>query len=173
MNFSIRAIIRGLVAPNHRLSCPRELWYAGLRELKSRGGGRRESGAFLLGKNYDGIRRVCRFVYYDDLDPHCLDQGYVVFDGSGYSALWQLCEETGLTVVADIHTHPGAPFQSQSDRCNPMVALRGHIALIVPDFATRLVLPGQLGIYEYEGEHRWKNHTGKNAAKYFYVGMWG
>ena len=81
MNFSIRAIIRGLVAPNHRLSCPRELWYAGLRELKSRGGGRRESGAFLLGKNYDGIRRVCRFVYYDDLDPHCLDQGYVVFDG--------------------------------------------------------------------------------------------
>lgn len=172
MNFSIRAIIRGLVAPNHTLSCPRDLWQNGLRELKSRGGGRRESGAFLLGENHDGIRRICRFVYYDDLDPHCLDQGYVVFDGSGYSALWQLCKETGLTVIADIHTHPGAPFQSQSDRCNPMVALRGHIALIVPDFATRLVLPSQLGIYEYEGEHRWKNHTGKTAAKFFYIGMW-
>jgi len=173
MNFSLRAIIRVFIAPKHSLSCKKEVWVSGLRELKTRGGGRRESGAFLLGKNENGIRRIHRFIYYDDLDPHCLDRGYVVFDGAGYSALWEECETTGLTVVADVHTHPGAHFQSESDRCNPMVALTGHIALIVPEFAMRVMLPNEIGIYEYKGDHRWQTYSGKKAMEYFYVGMWG
>src|SRR5512140_623886 len=100
MSFSIRATIRGLEAPEHRLSCPAKLWAAGLKELRRRGGGRRESGAFLLGTEERGSRRVHRFVYYDDLDPRCLDRGIVVFDGSGYGPLWQMCRETELSVVA-------------------------------------------------------------------------
>jgi hypothetical protein len=30
-----------------------------------------------------------------------------------------------------------------------------------------------LGIYEYEGDHRWRDLTGKEAANFFYVGIWG
>jgi proteasome lid subunit RPN8/RPN11 len=145
----------------------------GLSELKRRGAGRRESGAFLLGKQTDGIRRIQRFLYYDDLDPHCLDRGYVYFNGAAYGPLWQFCQSSGLSVIGDIHTHPGVAIQSSSDRQNPMVAIKGHIALIVPYFAKRTVLPHELGIYEYEGEHRWKIHTGKDAAKLFYIGVWG
>lgn len=173
MNFSIRAIIREFVAPKHCLSCQRNVWTAGLQELKRRGGGRRESGAFLLGKNEGGVRRIERFVYYDDLDPHCLDRGYVVFDGAGYSALWKLCETSGLAVVADVHTHPGPSVQSESDRCNPMVAVTGHIALIVPDFAKRTFQPHEIGIYQYKGDHRWLTYSGKVAKMFFYVGRWG
>ena len=173
MSFSIRATIRGLVAPEHRLSCPAKLWAAGLKELRRRGGGKRESGAFLLGTEERGKRRVHRFVYYDDLDPRCLDTGVVVFDGFGYGPLWQMCRETGLSVVADVHTHPGAPIQSGTDRIHPMVAVDGHIALIVPDFARRVVQPYDLGIYEYEGAHRWRNHSGGKATRFFYIGMWG
>lgn len=32
-----------------------------------------------------------------------------------------------MMVVADVHTHPGRAFQSESDRTNPMVARAGHI----------------------------------------------
>ena len=107
MTFSIRATIRALAAPKHRLSCPRNVWRRGLAEVARRGEGRHESGAFLLGYR-DSIRgRVVRFAYYDDFDPTCLDSGIVVFDGAGFGPLWQLCRETGLKVLADLHTHGG------------------------------------------------------------------
>src|SRR5208337_3840601 len=109
MTSLIRAIIQGLVAPEHQLSCSTRRWAEGLSELRRRGKGYRESGAFLLGKNEKGKRRVSRFIYYDDLEPHCLDSGVVIFDGSGYGPLWQTCRETGMNVIADIHTHPGLP----------------------------------------------------------------
>lgn len=173
MNFSIRAIIRAFVAPDHFLSCSYSLWNSGLCEIRRRGAGRRESGAFLVGKESNGIRRICRFIYYDDLDPHSLDKGYVHFNGAAYGPLWEICQSSGLKVVGDIHTHPGVAIQSSSDRQNPMVAIKGHIALIVPNFAQKIVLPNELGIYEYEGAHQWKNHSGKNAAKSFYIGVWG
>lgn len=173
MNFSIRATIRALIVPNSRVSCHSRLWAAGLAELRRRGGGRRESGAFLLGSEHRGHRRIQRFVYYDDLDPGCLDSGIVVFDGAGYGPLWELCREAGLTVVADVHTHLGAPRQSHSDRTNPMVAKAGHFALIVPNLASELVGAEALGVYEYEGSHRWRDHSGPAAKRMFYIGGWG
>lgn len=173
MSFSIRRTMRALVAPEHRLSCSSKLWRTGLEELRRRGGERRESGAFLLGTRQGDRRVVERFVFYDDLDPRCLDTGIVVFDGAGYGPLWRMCRETDSRVVADVHTHPGEAHQSSTDRRNPMVAERGHLALIVPEFARRKVGPSVLGIYEYEGEHRWRDHSGKDGGRFFYVGMWG
>jgi hypothetical protein len=173
MTFSIPATIRAFAAPEHRLSCATGLWRAGLAELARRGDGERESGAFLLGRQCGERRRVELFAYYDDLDPGCLDTGIVVFDGAGFGPLWTLCRETGLRVVADVHTHWRGARQSQLDRENPMVALAGHVALIVPDFARRPVGPAELGVYEYLGEHRWRDHSGPRAARFFYLGPWG
>lgn len=170
----IQKTIRGFVAPKHRLSCSTKLWNEGLVELRRRTEGHHESGAFLLGKEDGSRRRITRFAYYDDFDPHSLDTGIVVFDGSGYGPLWELCRETGLTVVADVHVHPGAARQSHSDRTNPMIATKGHIALIVPDFAERIFQPADLGVYEYKGAHSWNDFTGERAAEeFFYVGFWG
>lgn len=173
MNYSIPAIIRGLVAPGHRLSCSTRLWADGIRELNRRGKGRRESGAFLLGTISGNRRSIKRFIFFDDLEPHCLDTGIIVFKGTGYGSLWQLCRESGLSAVADVHTHPGMARQSGLDRTNPMIAKQGHIAIIIPDFAQKMVSPGELGIYEYMGSHRWHDSSGKTAHKYFYVGLWG
>lgn len=174
MTFSIQAIIRALAAPRHRLSCSTALWRAGLGELARRGEGRHESGAFLLGRRAGERRQVVRFVYFDDLDPHCLDTGIVVFDGAGYGPLWALCRQTGLRVVGDLHTHPGStPRQSPLDRDNPMVATPGHIALIAPNYARGTVNPSDLAIYEYLGEHRWRDFSGASAAEFLYVGRWG
>ena len=39
-----------------------------------------------------------------------------------------MCRETGLSVVADVHTHGGIPRQSDADRRHPMIAVTGHIA---------------------------------------------
>ena len=178
MNFSIPAIIRALAtslhAPDYRLACPGELWLSGLRELRRRGAGRRESGAFLLGDRLmqNGLvrRRVRQFVYYDDLDPHCLDSGIVVFDGAGFGPLWGMCREMRYEVVADVHTHPGLAKQSDADRRHPMIATAGHFAIIVPDFASRAPASTELGLYEYSGGHLWLDHSGSAASEVFYTG---
>ena len=172
MTFSIRRNIREFVAPKHRLSCSTRLWKAGLRELRRRTQGVHESGAFLLGHHEGERRRITRFAYYDDFDPHSLDTGIVVFDGSGYGPLWQLCRETGLSVIADVHVHGGVARQSTADRENPMIALPGHVALILPSLVERIFWSDELGIYEYEGEHRWKDWIGKMAGQFFYIGFW-
>jgi hypothetical protein len=126
----------------------------------------------LLGYQEGARRTITRFAYYDDFDPHSLDTGIVVFDGSGYGPLWQLCRETSLTVVADVHVHGGAARQSNADRDNPMIALPGHVAIILPDLANRIVWQPEIGIYEYVGQHRWRDWSGRRAKQFFYIGLW-
>jgi len=77
-----------------------------------------------------------------------------------------------MEVVGDVHTHPGAPIQSGLDRDHPMIAQRGHIALIVPFFAQGDFSPQALGIYEYASERRWEDRS-LQGGRYFYVGRWG
>ena len=142
--------------PSPNLRIPWFLWLRLLMELRRRGRGTRESGAFLLGRN--GSQKVTGFICYDDLDPHVLDSGIIVFDGAGYGPLWERCERTGTRVFADVHTHSGVwTGQSPSDQTHPMISQAGHVALIVPHYARRrLQTLSGVGVHEYLGDHRWK-----------------
>lgn len=151
-------------APRPRLSMDAALWDELLEKLRERGNGVRESGAFLLGVG-DGARRTARrIVLYDDLDPNCLNEGYVHFDGRHYGRLWEICAQESLSVVADVHTHPCGPGQSHSDKTHPMVSIPGHIALIVPNYAQGAVTAGDVGVYVYRGRYRWTEYRGRGAA---------
>jgi len=151
--------------PQPRLRIREALWEVLLEGLRERGAGVRESGAFLLGTGEGAERTATGFVLYDDLDPNCLNEGYVRFDGRYYGRLWELCNRDSLSVVADVHTHPYGPGQSHSDKAHPMVSIPGHIALIVPNFAQGGVSATDVGVYVYRGRHRWAAYRGGFAAK--------
>lgn len=172
MTFSITAIIRAWWAPEYRLSCASRLWHTIVHELDRRGGRRHEAGAFLLGSSRDGRHAVTGVVYYDELDPAAYDSGICVLHGDAFAKLWAICRQRGCSVVADVHTHPGAGFQSSSDRTNPMIARQGHIAVILPDFARWPVAQDRVGIYEYCGDHKWIDRSPKHASSFFYTGFW-
>ena len=141
---------------NNQVKIPLLLWMRLLRQLRKRGGGHRESGAFLLGKT--GSRKVSRFLCYDDLDPAALESGIVTVHAIGFVRLWEICQKQNLRVLADVHTHPSSWIdQSESDRTHPMVAQRGHLAMILPNYAkpNRKTLGGA-AVYEYLGDHQWK-----------------
>lgn len=148
-------------SPPPRLVCSSEIWRAGARELARRTqGGHRESGAFLLGKDAeDGGKQILEFVYYDDIDPHALDTGIVHFAGAKLPLLWELCRQRGFGVVADVHVHPYGYGQSPSDQADPVMPRAGHLALILPHFAKRGVMPGEIGLYEYLGNGSWVDHS--------------
>ena len=160
MAFSLTRTIRGLVAPSHRLSISFWLWRRILDELRRRGGARRESGAFLLGSHCANRGRIVDVQYYDSLDPRCLDTGAVLFDGRRLADLFAYCAQHGLTVLADVHTHPGPGPAAQSyiDRENPMIRQVGHAAMIVPHLAMRGDVG--LGLFTYHGGGRWTIERG-------------
>ena len=118
MSFSLAATINRLLEPRHELSCSWLLWRRLVARLRERGRGEtRESGAFLLGFQKPGRpARIVDFVLYDDLDPRSLDTGIIRFDGKHFGKLWAICRQRRLTVVADVHVHPGGSGQSDSDR---------------------------------------------------------
>ena len=150
-------------APRPLIELSRRQWRSLIKELRRRGERRRESGAFLLGRR-DGDRRVVHVVYYDDLDPGCL-RGNIHIDGRAFSKLWDVCESRGLSVLADVHTHPGGSVrQSSIDRENPMIACPGHVALIVPHLAARRVRPRNVGVHEFTGDNGWRSSFGRDAA---------
>jgi proteasome lid subunit RPN8/RPN11 len=135
------------------------LWARIIFQLKRRGRGRRESGAFLLGPEDSAAGIVTSFICYDDLDPDALS-GAISFHAVGYAALWQHCREKNLQVLADVHTHPGHGVgQSSIDQRNPMIPVKGHTAMIVPNFArTSLWSLSAVGVYEYLGDFKWRIH---------------
>ena len=157
--------------PQPRIHCSAQVWQAGVEELARRTlRGRRESGAFLLGRDVTGGgKQILEFVFYDDIDPHALDTGIVHFAGNRLPILWEHCRQRGYGVVADVHVHPGGYGQSPSDQADPVMSRAGHIALILPHFAQRGVLPGEIGLYEYLGNDAWVDHS-KSGNNFFRVG---
>ncbi len=160
MNFFKVAIMS---APLLEISAP--LWEQLIVHLRNQGDGVRESGAFLLGQKTDTGRVATHFLPYELLQADALHDDYVSLTAASFSKLWDLCRTENVSVVADVHTHRFGPGQSQSDKANPMVALKGHIALIVPRFAQGKIRPEDLGLYVYQGSHVWVSHSGANVSR--------
>jgi hypothetical protein len=156
----------GLAPP--RLRCRRHIWNAGVEELAKRTlGGRRESGAFLLGTyRGDGSRDIVEFVFYDDVDPAALDTGIVTIRQTALPRLWEICRARRFGVVADIHVHPLGYGQSSSDQANPVMPRAGHIALILPNFARGRPEPGSIGMFEFHGDGVWGEYSA-NGQTFF------
>lgn len=169
MVFSLRTLVNAARGKPPKLICSAQVWHRGVDELRRRAGGQQESGAFLLGSVGRRVRRIEEFLFYDDVDPTCFANGIVELDGGTLGTVWQHCRETQRTVVADVHVHPGHYAQSSSDQRNPIIAEAGHLALIIPSYAAHHRLPEQIGVYEYLGSFRWRNHS-KSRTPVFYVG---
>jgi proteasome lid subunit RPN8/RPN11 len=145
------------------LEFPQALWRSLITDLRKRGHGYRESGAFLLGRSGLDKRVVQAWLPYDELDAKSLNYDYVRVGSEAFARLWEECARRGLEVVADVHTHPMGPAQSYSDRNHPMVAVAGHMALIVPRFAQGVVMPRDISVNIYLGGKRWASHYGSRA----------
>ncbi|MDA8317377.1 MAG: hypothetical protein M0010_19750 [Actinomycetota bacterium] len=146
-------------------------WGDLLGQLRDRGQGVRESGAFLLATG-TADRRVERLVLYDELDSTCLVGG-IDFHREGYQRLWDVCEREHLLVIGDVHTHPSSHTgQSGIDRGHPMLSRAGHVALIVPNYAEGEVASQEVGVHHYQGTDGWRSYHGRLAARYLYIGRW-
>lgn len=150
------------------------LWAKVIFQLKRRGKSKRESGVFLLGPQDSGAGIVTSFSCYDDLDPNAYLSGAISFHAIGYAALWKHCREKNLQVLADVHTHPSHYVsQSSIDQRNPMIPVKGHTAMIVPNFArTGWWSLSAVGVYEYLGDFKWRIHGASQKPRRVTLVLW-
>lgn len=153
---------------------PLLLWARMIFQLRRRGAGKGESGAFLLGKEGGAAGRVTKFICYDDLDPQAFRSGAITFHAGGYAALWERCRREKLEVLADVHTHPGESVQQSGiDRAHPMLPIVGHIATILPNYAyTPWWSLETLGVYEYLGDFQWRTYAGPQKGQRIRLTLW-
>lgn len=150
------------------------LWARLLSDLRRRGEGKRESGAFLLGHCHGPTGRITTYLCYDDLDRYALKSGAITFHAKGYAALWQVCREENLEILADVHTHPGRCVkQSLIDQQHPMMPIIHHTALIISRYGhvSRWSLKG-VGVYEYLGNFKWATHNRPGKPKRVSLRLW-
>jgi hypothetical protein len=156
------------------ISVPFWVWAAAIFDLRKRGAGRRESGAFLLGVQRGDAGRVTNYLCYDDIDPAAYQGGVIAFHAVGYAALWQYCRERKVLVLADMHTHSGDDVgQSSIDQRHPMVPVSGHTAMIVPNFGwTKWWSLKAVGVYEYLGNLKWRTHASGETPRRVRISLW-
>jgi hypothetical protein len=89
------------------IKIPVRLWARVIFDLRRRGAGVRESGAFLLGRDDRNPARVNTYICYDDVDAEAYQNGAIAFHANGCAALWQHCRKKQVQLLIDVHTHPG------------------------------------------------------------------
>jgi proteasome lid subunit RPN8/RPN11 len=156
------------------IKIPVWLWAGVIFDLRRRGRGVRESGAFLLGREGSDPARVTSYICYDDVDPEAYQAGVIAFHASGCAALWRLCKEKQLDLLVDVHTHPGRDVrQSSIDERHPMIPITGHTAMIVPNFAkTGWWSLNAIGVYEYLGGFKWRTHAASARNRRVKLSLW-
>ncbi len=173
MNFSIAATISRWLAPRRELSCSLLFWRRLTRKLRERGRDEtRESGAFLLGYvEPAGAARIvtsfCMTISIRKSRHRHRPLRWQVFRASS----GRICRERKLTVVGDVHVHPGDSGQSRSDRAYPMVSQAGHLALILPRFARTPIPHEEIGIYRYLGGGEWHTVPRGQRHEFFIIGF--
>lgn len=157
-----------------RFKIPIWLWVKIVLELRRRGHGVRESGAFLLGREDSYPARVTSYVCYDDVDPEAYQKGAIAFHANGCAALWAHCRQSGLQLLIDVHTHPGSDVrQSDIDERHPLMPIVGHTAMIVPNFArTSWRSLKAIGVYEYLGGFKWRTHPPSEKNRHVRLVLW-
>lgn len=63
--------------------------------------------------------------------------------------------EQGLTLVAQLHSHPTDAYHSETDDALPIVATVGGLSLVAPDFARRPFSLADYAVYRLTPEDGW------------------
>jgi hypothetical protein len=71
--------------------------------------------------------------------------------------LYQNCSERGLTLLAQMHSHPGSAFHSSIDERSPHSPVIGFVSIVVPNFAIQLPTDvSGWAVYEQTEYERWR-----------------
>lgn len=96
-------------------------------------------------------------------------------DGVGYfvsgETLFELnraLAETGLRLIAQVHSHPTMAYHSEADDRYAIVTAEGGYSLVVPDFGDAPADPGNWAVYRLQGRE-WIELSEREIGEIFRV----
>lgn len=115
----------------NQMLVPRGAIVATLGHLRRSGERRHEGVVLWLGTRSTRPMHV-KMVY----EPmHRASNDFFHISAQGMAALMSQLERTGLSVLAQVHTHPAQAFHSKADDHWALVRHLGALSLVLPDFA--------------------------------------
>lgn len=134
--------------------------------LQQRGRGARETACVWLG-DQDREREVAReVIFLDDLPGTVGRRLQHRTSREAVRILIDRARELGLTIVGDVHTHPGLWVDlSDVDRAHPIEYRIGLLALVFPAFAKGPPRFEGIGVHEYLGSCEWKTFEDHEVAQ--------
>jgi hypothetical protein len=148
-----------------RMLIPQAIAVHTLRALQYFGGSGCEGLVLWLGSVQDD-----QAVVYQAFTPP--QQAISSEDGVGYfvtsDTLFQLNRtllQTGMRLIAQIHSHPGAAYHSPMDDRYAIVTEDGGVSLVVPDFGKAPVEPASWAAYRLHGA-TWKSLSLADAKSF-------
>jgi hypothetical protein len=79
----------------------------------------------------------------------------VIVDGDAMFEMNVMLNERGLRLVAQVHSHPGAAYHSDTDDRYSVVTARGGLSIVVPDFAEGHFSLESCAVYQLVAGGRW------------------
>ncbi|TAM17658.1 MAG: hypothetical protein EPN62_19800 [Candidimonas sp.] len=78
-----------------------------------------------------------------------------IVDGDELARLNMYLYRNSLELVAQMHTHPGAAYHSETDDQNAIATTIGCFSIVVPDFAVRDFPLSECAVYRLSGTGQW------------------
>lgn len=146
------------------MSISPELWQRTWMKLRSHGDGQREAACVWAGVRSEHEERVTEVIFLDDLS------GVEAFPlqhkttRKATAALFAQLRDKKLSIIADVHTHPGDWVDlSWIDKAHPIEYRPGLTAIVLPNYATTEPSLETIGIHSYLGDGQWRQLEGDQA----------
>jgi len=133
--------------------------------LQQRSQGSQETACVWLGDQDAERETATEVVFLDDLPGTVGRRLHHRTSREAVRILIDRARELGLTIVGDVHTHPGPWVDlSEVDRAHPIEYRIGLLALVFPTFAEGPPRLDGVGVHEYLGSGEWRTFEGEDVA---------
>ena len=111
-------------------------------------GKRNLEGVALWAGSEEGDAFVVKYSIIPKQNSYNLEDGLLYnVDGEELYKLGVWLHENKMKLIAQIHTHPGAAYHSETDDAYPIVTKEGSLSIVIPDFAANPMSIHEWAIY--------------------------
>lgn len=127
-------------------------------------------GVALWAGRKEGNEFVVHYSVIPKQTSYKLEEGLMYsVDGEELYRLNRWLHENRLLFIAQIHSHPGAAYHSETDDAFPIVTKEGCISIVVPDYATRPMDKADWAIYRLLPSKGWSHLAVDEVENLLYI----
>lgn len=137
---------------NLPLQCVTEVY----KHLRYMGREQLEGVALLVGRSNDAVFDIMATIIPAQ-NSYQLESGLLYsVPGEELFRINKLLYENQLTLIAQVHSHPGAAYHSDTDDAYPIVTVQGGLSIVVPNFGYDAFDLDDWAVYRLSDKNEWK-----------------